>query len=273
VTVTSGVVYGHALVGRPHLELAPLRLDLYRPSGAFPGPRPVVVAIHGGGFVAQSRTDPGIVRIARALAARGVVVASIDYRLLGQAPVPSPRVARLVGALARQPITAAMACAVDDTLTALAYLRGHAGALGIDAGRLGLVGASAGAVTADHVAYALDGYDIARPRIRFVASLWGGILLPPAPGTGSLGADQLDPGEAALFAVHDTGDRTVAVEYDDELVARAELERVPVEYYRIPGGGHGFAHSRFFTYDVGRGQTPFERLLTFATRWLAAPRP
>ena len=174
VKVRHGVVYGHAQVAAGS---APLVLDLYRPARRATTPRPVVVVIHGGGFTRRGRTNPGIVRVARALAARGIVAATIDYRLLGAGPRPSRRVAPLLGGLPHAPLGRAIAAAVDDTLTSIGYLRRHAGRLGIDVRRLGLVGSSAGAMTAGHVAYVLDDYGIKGPKVRFVGDLWGGIVV------------------------------------------------------------------------------------------------
>ena len=268
VSVRDGVVYGTAKVGAPAPGSARLLLDLYRPSKRARRPLPVVVLVHGGGFVQQSRKDAAIVRIARDLAARGVVVAGIDYRLLGAQPVPSSRVAPLLAALPGAPISKAIAAAADDTLTAIGYLRSHARQLGIDPGRLGLIGSSAGAITVDQVAYALDDHGIKAPKARFVASLWGGILVSPPAGHGTISADQLERGEPPLFAVHGDADATVPVTLDDQLVARARRQHVPVEYQRIPGGTHGFAGTQFFTRKVAGGETSFERLLAFAVKRL-----
>jgi acetyl esterase/lipase len=256
-----GEVYGVAKVAGGKADLL---LDLYRPARKAKRRRPVVIAIHGGGFAAQSRTDPGIVRTARALAARGVVVASIDYRLMPQRPVPSRRVAPLVDALPKVPLFNAMATAVDDTLTAIDYLRANARRFRIDVRRLGLVGSSAGAITADHVAYTLDDHGIRRPKVRFVGSLWGGIFVPPPAGRGSVSAVQLERGEAALFAVHGDTDRRVPAVVSDQLAARARAQRVRHEYHRIAGAGHGFGDSEFFTREVAPGQTSLDRLLRFA---------
>ena len=255
VRVTSGVVYGMGEVG-PARGRTALLLDLYAPAGRSPSPRPVVVLIHGGGFTKQSRRDEGIVRIARGLAAEGVEAAAIDYRLIPQSPVPSPRVAPLG-------LPAGMAAAVDDTLTAIAYLRTHAKNLGIDPGRMGVAGSSAGAVTADHVAYTLDDHGIAPPHLRFAGSLWGGIFA-AAPTRGADPATQLGKGEPALFAVHGDADPVVPVAMDDALAARARAEGVDVEYHRIGGGGHGYTGARFFTEPVAGSRTPFDRFLAFA---------
>ena len=253
VTKRSGVVYGSGASGSGDVRL---RLDLYRPSRRFKGRRPVVVLIHGGGFRAGRRDDANISRVARGFAARGTVAVSIDYRLQRQDPRPSAPVRPLLDALPDQPRSRAIVAAVDDTLTAIDYLRRNARKLRIDARRLGLVGSSAGAVTADHVAYTLDDHGIRGRRIRFVGSLWGGILVSP-------GAAQLERGEPALFAHHGDADRTVPVQLSDRLVERARAQRVRREYHRVAGAGHGYPGSRFFTAEVRDGQTSFGRLLRF----------
>ena len=257
VDVRKGVVYGTARVNAPSAGSTQLLLDLYLPARKARSARAVVILIHGGGFKGGSRTHPGIVRVARAFAERGVVAASIDYRLLGQEPVPSRRVARLAADMPKVPLFRAMTAAIDDTLTATDYLRAHAKKLGIDIRRLGLIGSSAGAITADHVGYVLDDHGVKRPPVRFVASLWGGILAPGGPA-------QLERGEAALFAVHGDADPTVPVTLDDQLVARARRQHVRNEYHRIQGGAHGYDRSGFFTLEVVGSQTPFDRLLRFA---------
>ena len=264
VVVREGVVYGTGEVGAPAPGTADLVLDLYQPPGPSGDARPVVVLVHGGGFTSQSRADEGIVMIARGLAAEGVVVASIDYRLLGQQPVISERAHPLEAGLSGYPEALGMVTAVDDTLTAIDYLRAHARELHVDTDRLGLVGSSAGAITVDHVGYVLDDYGIEAPGVRFVASLWGGIYATPPGPPGTVAVDQVDAGEPALFAVHGDADPLVPVALDDDLVARARAVQIPVEYHRIPGGGHGYHGSRFFTEKVAGDQTPFDRLLAFA---------
>jgi dienelactone hydrolase len=103
------------------------------------------------------------------------------------------------------------------------------------------------------------------PKVRFLASLWGGIF---APG----GAAQLEHGEAALFAVHGDTDPTVPVTLDDQLIARARRQDVRNEYHRIQGGAHGYDGSGFFTREVVGSQAPFDRLLRFANKALERRR-
>jgi acetyl esterase/lipase len=263
VTVRRGVVYGRGTVGVPQAGQADLHLDLYEPAGGGTK-RPVVVLVHGGGFVEHSREDVGLVPVAMALAGRGIVAASIDYRLQGTEPEPSARVAALRGEVSDTETAPAQVAAIDDTLTAVDYLHDHAAELRIDPDRLGLVGSSAGGFTVDAVAYALDDHDVARPPVRFVASLWGGLVVAAPGGPEAQPVDQVDEREPALFAVHGDADTIVPVTLSDDLVARAEAAGLPTEYHRIRGGGHGPFLSGFFDRPVRRGETPSDRLVAFA---------
>ncbi len=97
--------------------------DLYVPAGAGSGtpPRPIIVMVHGGGYVAGDRSELG--DAAKAAAAHGYEVLNISYDL------SAPRWPRQV-----QQVDAA----ID-------YVRTQGGAQGIDPGRVALLGDSAGA--------------------------------------------------------------------------------------------------------------------------------
>ena len=263
--VKKKVVYG---TGRTESGSKKLLLDLSTPKGKSKARRPVVVLIHGGGFKNGSRSQPELVRIAEGLVKQGTVVASIDYRLMGDNAVNSKRVKPLTDALPKVAIYTAQVAAVDDTLTAVEYLRRRAKKLNIDMDRLGLIGGSAGAITCDHVAYVLDDFKIKGPKVRFVGDLWGGIFMPPTPSL-EQAAKQLEKGEAALFSVHGDADTTVPVKLDDDLTARAKAVGVKVEYHRVPGGTHGFGGTQFFTGKVTGGKTAFQRLLAFSRDYLS----
>lgn len=105
----------------------PLKLDLYKPKAAT-GPLPVVVWIHGGGW---GGGDPrgGIFAgqdwpaTAAELAGRGYVVASISYRLSGEAQFPAQ---------------------AQDVRAAVRWLRAHAAEHGIDPAHVLMTGGSAG---------------------------------------------------------------------------------------------------------------------------------
>lgn len=92
-------------------------------ASAPPGPRPLHVFLHGGGWCAGTlhERDPRCRQIA--VGAR-CVVASVDYRLAPEHPFPTP---------------------LEDCYSALCWLVDHAGELDVDASRLSIGGESAGA--------------------------------------------------------------------------------------------------------------------------------
>lgn len=104
-------------------------LDIHRPAALDGRALPVIVWIHGGGFLAGSRAE--IANYARILAADGYAVAVVDYALAPGARYPVP---------------------VHQVNRALGYLSGNAGELGLDSGRFILGGDSAGAQLAAQVA-------------------------------------------------------------------------------------------------------------------------
>jgi triacylglycerol lipase len=108
------------------------RLDLFTPG---PGARPVLVFVHGGGFVGGDKTRPGVHyydNIAAWAAAQGWVGVNITYRLAPQHPFPAAR---------------------EDVAAAIAWLRANIAAHGGDPERIILMGQSAGAAhVADYLA-------------------------------------------------------------------------------------------------------------------------
>lgn len=111
-----------------------LCLDIYRPVGAASEWMPLVVYLHGGGWSTGSKSDGASDRVA-ALAANGVIVAAVDYRLVPGAVFPAQ---------------------LHDVKGALRWLRAHADLLGIDGERIGIWGASAGAYLASLAALSSD---------------------------------------------------------------------------------------------------------------------
>jgi acetyl esterase/lipase len=99
------------------------RMDVWLPDAAAPdAPVPAVVFVHGGGWQAGDRSEAG--PKVRPLLDAGLAVATVDYRLSGEAPFPA---------------------AVDDVRDAVRHLRSHGAHHGIDPDRLALWGESAGA--------------------------------------------------------------------------------------------------------------------------------
>lgn len=109
-----------ALLNLPYVYggKASQRLDLFIPA-ALSKPAPLLVWIHGGGWrEGDKRGHP-----MRAFAEHGFAIASINYRLTGEAVFPAQ---------------------IDDVRAALKWLRAHAIEYGYDSNRIGIIGHSAG---------------------------------------------------------------------------------------------------------------------------------
>lgn len=110
----------------------PLTVRVHSPA-VRPGPRPLIVHLHGGGWVlgATDGYDPLCTGLADDL---GAVVVSVDYRMAPEDPAPA---------------------AADDAIAATAWLAEHASEVGADAdARVAVIGDSAGGNLAALVAIA-----------------------------------------------------------------------------------------------------------------------
>ena len=118
-----------------------LLADVYQPAGDPAECRVGIIWVHGGGFTQATRNGPAEKAWGTALAGRGFVLVSIDYRLgsgepfgLDQASDPD-RIAIVSNAIA-------------DASTAMRWLRSAAAQWRVDPNRLVIGGTSAGAMTA-----------------------------------------------------------------------------------------------------------------------------
>ncbi len=104
-----------------YAEISPAqKLDVFVPEGA--GPFPLVINIHGGAFRFGGK-EMLDVPIAKALLKEGIAVATINYRLSGEAKFPA---------------------AVLDAKAAVRFLRANAGKFRLDGGKFIAFGQSAG---------------------------------------------------------------------------------------------------------------------------------
>jgi len=95
-------------------------LDLFVPAeGA--GPWPLIIWVHGGGW--QNGSKEQCLALRMGFVARGYAVASLNYRLSGEAIFPAQ---------------------IEDCKTAIRWLRAHSGEYPIDPARFGVWGSSAG---------------------------------------------------------------------------------------------------------------------------------
>ena len=129
--------------------------DLYIPAGD--ALHPAVLLLHGGGWVAGSKFDPGVQYIASRLAGQGWVVFNINYRLVRQG--------------------GAFPADLRDCKNALAWLTLHSRKYHINPKEIVVVGASAGAHLALMTAYT-------RKSNLFPASHYPGVTLHVAAAVG-----------------------------------------------------------------------------------------
>lgn len=97
-------------------------LHVYRPVSIRTEPGACIYHVHGGGYVGGSAEAMGFV-LAPIVAALGCTIVSVDYRLAPETPHPGP---------------------IEDCYAGLAWTFANSAALGIDPGRIGVMGESAG---------------------------------------------------------------------------------------------------------------------------------
>lgn len=242
--VTKDLVYAVGNVsdgsGQAAWEQKQLLLDAYEPEGGPAAGRPAILLVHGGSFKEGSKEKAQIVEFAEYFASHGYVAFAMNYRLDADYP-PAPDHWSTLS------LSAAVHAAIVDIKAAVRYIRANAEVYGVDAGRVALLGESAGAIAGvaaavtDPDTFASDGPDLpipefnhpgVSPRVQAYIHLWGNadhVLL------------ELDRGDPPTMIVH--GDK------DDEFFTPfasakrfhtvLDLLGVPNEFYVAEGFGHG----------------------------------
>ncbi|MGD9873080.1 MAG: alpha/beta hydrolase fold domain-containing protein [Kiritimatiellia bacterium] len=232
-----------------------MTLDILRPVNAT-GSLPAIVWIHGGGWGAGDKRR-GVKNILP-FAERGYVCVSVSYRLTDEAVFPAQ---------------------IHDCKAAIRFLRAHAEKYGIDSGRIGVWGASAGGHLAALLGTSggvaeLEG-DEGSPgfpsRVQAVCDWYGPVDLysaaqqaPEDPRPAKLlGGEILDNRELAVLAspvshaspddppfliMHGTRDDVVPLQQSRLLKWALNRQGVPVKLSVVRGGGHG--GDRFEVPDV-----------------------
>lgn len=162
----------------PQIDKKSHFFDLYRPKGDSLTSRPLIIWMHGGGFIFGSKEAKGITIWCKSFAQRGYVCAAINYRLAKKSSIFH------LGKLQKN-------CyyAVQDTKSAVDYFRRHHAEYHIDPDKIILAGNSAGGFMALQAAYSTDG-ELAKAaglnaidskhqgvlKVAGVINFWGGIL-------------------------------------------------------------------------------------------------
>jgi acetyl esterase/lipase len=188
-----------------------------------------VIVAPGGGFLGLAIEDEGF-RVARWLADHGVAAFVLKYRVLPTPADPATFRRELVavrtgrGQASFRPPEDTPPEALADGLAALRHVRSRAADYGIDPGRIGMMGFSAGAFLTLSTTFA----NKADARPAFVAPIYGrqSAVTPP-------------PAAPPMFVV---------IAADDPLFGRGGFDLVeswqeagaPVELHLLQNGGHGF---------------------------------
>lgn len=261
------------------------KLDLLLPPGP---PAPVVLWIHGGGWLGGDKDDRkdhpeaaagalwryDQVDPAMRLPARGFAVASLNYRYSSIEPFPAQ---------------------IDDCQAAVRWLRENASALGIRGDRIGAWGASAGGHLAALLATAAGRFadrDSAAVAVQAAVDYFGPTDFsqmdaeapphsrhvhdaPHSPESRLIGGPvpqhpdrvqranpiaYISTTSAPLFVVHGADDPAVPVGQSRRLHAALREVGAVVDYRELPGAGHGGP-----AFDAAE---PFDAVVAFLRRYL-----
>lgn len=245
------------------------RLDILYPTDGRP-PQPAIVMIHGGGWYTGDKGGVQTARMLRAFADAGFTALSINYRLSDEAPFPA---------------------AVEDCKRAIRWVRAHARDYGVDPGRIGVIGGSAGghlsamlAVTRPDDGLEGPGYEDQSSAVQAAVP-----VCPPcdlrvhlserlkeeadpavARFLGAGGAalagraspiSYAHPGAAPMLLVHGTADARVVPAQSEAMAAALAAAGALHELMLVEGGRHGMG--------IVRSEAEFARVLAFFTKHLA----
>lgn len=223
--------------------------------GSLHGPAPVAVYVHGGDWISGNYDTGGflIKTIGPALAARGFVVVSVDYRLGPKAHWPDQ---------------------IVDVKCAIRYLRANATELNIDPNEIGAWGQSAGGhlvallgTAGPRAGWDIGAYPEESSKVEAVVDMAGpSDLLTMGNQGGSvtvtktfvellgriprqtLGAalraaspvTYVAPGDPPFLVMHSTDDEIVYPQQSQELAWDLAANGVPHQLVMVKGGGHEF---------------------------------
>ncbi len=249
VTSLSDVTYSSVTGYRPMV------IDIYLPPREM-GARPMVMYIHGGGWVGGHTRHSGALAdfpgtLAR-LAAEGFVVVSLEYRLAAEARFPAQ---------------------LQDVRAALRYMRANAGRYSLDPARVGVWGGSAGGHLAALATLscgigsldvpgttAPEGSECAQAAVTWygvfdfttqtatrsngdpgIASLLGceGACTADDYGPASP-VTYIDPSDPPMLLIHGETDAVVSIEQSRQAERLLTAAGVPVRSIYIPGVDHSF---------------------------------
>jgi acetyl esterase/lipase len=234
----------------------PMVVDIYT-SAKTKTAKPLVLFIHGGGWVGGHTRHSGALadfpKVLAQLAAEGFVVASLEYRLAGEAPYPAQ---------------------LQDARAAIRFLKSNAARYGIDPTRVGVWGGSAGGhlgalaalscgvTTFDPTPAAAGSECVQAAAVWYGIFDYGAVLTRPGPSGPNTTPNALlrcvpadcakelvaaaspitfiDSKDPPFLLIHGEADATVSVEQSRNVEAALRKAGVSVESIYIPGADHSF---------------------------------
>lgn len=247
VTVESNLVYGTAVDYAGTNES--LALDAYYVNSTQTN-RPVVILTHGGGFgagdkgytTAQGNFYPDM---ATAFATNGFVAFSINYRLWPGCPGGCPEEIHM---------------AVEDVMTALAWIRAHSTHFGINATKVLIAGDSAGGGLAINTSYQSTNVNSFLGCI----SLWGGV---PPYGTDvhPVNTCPITSQTPPTCIIHGTADTVVPYAVSENLSSNLTAAAVYNELHPLAGYNH-YPVMANGVYNTNLVRTIINYMIPFARR-------
>lgn len=234
-------------------------LDLYLPKQPSASKIPCILVIHGGGWRSGDKTR--FAAIAGNLAEQGFAAACIGYRLLPEVEFPAP---------------------VVDCKAAVRWVRANAARYGIDPGRIGAIGGSAGGHLVAMLGTSASVKELegeggnpgVSSRVQAVVA-----MATPADMTNFAERTKIDKALAALISpvthvsqdsapillMHGTKDGTVPMAQSELLLEKYQKAGVPAELFKVDGATHAFWNGQWFDDTMKRSGEFFRKQLSQAT--------
>jgi acetyl esterase/lipase len=206
------------------------RLDVYLP-GSGDGPFPVVIWLHGGGWIRGSKENCH----AAPLVAKGYAAISMNYRFLQQAPFPAQ---------------------IEDCKAAVRWVRANAKKYHFDPDHIGMMGASAGGHLASLLGTSggvkelegqLDNLDQSS-RVQAVIDQFGLLRIAQDKTNKSDVLAYITKDAPPFLIVHGDRDKSVPIKQSEQLTAALQKAGVEVTLFTVKGGGH--SGPEFFTEEM-----------------------
>ena len=260
VTITEDITYAEGLshdsLNSINSSVMPLLMDSYVPNNNSQN-RPVLMLIHGGGFVGGTKQQEPLVDMAHYYSARGFVVFSIDYRLRdnkgtvpqewieGSSDIPPTNLGQFFAIYPAQ----------RDAKAALRWIVANAHNYNINTDYITIGGGSAGATTSIGIGvsdlgdykdelslnedFTLSSTNLFETyEVKTILDFWGSANTIEVLEL-IYGYERFDSNDPALFIAHGTEDTTVPFSSAEDLKNICETNEIDFVYYPLEGKGHG----------------------------------